>query len=101
MKRYFSVISKSTSEETEEDKSNVDVEEPEANPNIDTIMQSTETPQHESPSLPEVWKVNGISLQSDPALRQRISLFHPDVQDEIRRAYLIKGTFQPKGICIK
>ncbi|CAN1136663.1 Zinc finger MYM-type protein 1 [Linum perenne] len=48
------------------------------------------------PQLAEDWKVSGISLQTDPALRQRISLFHPNVQDEIRRAYLIKGAFQPK-----
>ncbi|CAN0903708.1 hypothetical protein LINGRAHAP2_LOCUS22704, partial [Linum grandiflorum] len=34
--------------------------------------------------------VNEISLQVDPGLRQKISSFHPDLQDQIRRAYLEK-----------
>ncbi|CAN0903709.1 hypothetical protein LINGRAHAP2_LOCUS22704, partial [Linum grandiflorum] len=41
--------------------------------------------------------VNEISLQVDPGLRQKISSFHPDLQDQIRRAYLEKGACQPRG----
>ncbi|CAN0917652.1 hypothetical protein LINGRAHAP2_LOCUS30435 [Linum grandiflorum] len=41
--------------------------------------------------------VNGISLQADPGLRQRLSNFHPDLQDQIRRAYIEKGPCQPRG----
>ncbi|CAN1160559.1 hypothetical protein LINPERHAP1_LOCUS4771, partial [Linum perenne] len=69
MKRFYSMISKTTSAvETDEDEPNLAI------PEID----------ENEPQLSEDWKIGGISLQTDPALRQRISLFHPNVQDEIR-----------------
>ncbi|XP_076960866.1 uncharacterized protein LOC143637336 [Bidens hawaiensis] len=37
------------------------------------------------------------NLPSDPAKRKPISSFHPNQQDEIRRAYLLKGPCQPEG----
>ncbi|CAN0876623.1 hypothetical protein LINGRAHAP2_LOCUS11417, partial [Linum grandiflorum] len=57
MKKYYSVIAKTTIlPETEENESNLGVVEPEVGPNLDSIMQSTDTHQHESPSLYEVRK---------------------------------------------
>ncbi|CAH9138308.1 unnamed protein product [Cuscuta epithymum] len=36
-------------------------------------------------------------LPSDPAKRRKISEYHPNQRDEIRRKYLIKGPCQPRG----
>ena len=35
------------------------------------------------------------NLPSDPGLRQKISSYHPNNHDEIRRYYLTKGPCQP------
>ena len=35
------------------------------------------------------------NLPSDPRLRQKISSYHPNNHDEIRRYYLTKGSCQP------
>ena len=35
------------------------------------------------------------NLPSDPGLQQKISSYHPNNHDEIRRYYLIKGPCQP------
>ena len=35
------------------------------------------------------------NLSSDPGLRQKISSYHPNNHDEIRRHYLTKGPCQP------
>ncbi|CAI0431824.1 unnamed protein product [Linum tenue] len=37
------------------------------------------------------------SLVLDPALRTKISSFHPNVRDQVRRFYLQKGPIQPKS----
>ncbi|CAN1148508.1 hypothetical protein LINPERHAP2_LOCUS16517 [Linum perenne] len=37
------------------------------------------------------------SLEADPGLRQKISSFHPNVQDEVRRGYLQRGSCQPRN----
>ncbi|KAG7594755.1 hypothetical protein ISN45_Aa01g034900 [Arabidopsis thaliana x Arabidopsis arenosa] len=37
------------------------------------------------------------NLPSDPADRKRISEYHPNERDEVRRRYLIKGPYQPRG----
>ncbi|CAL1403229.1 unnamed protein product [Linum trigynum] len=51
---------------------------------------------HESPSAATNQKVDLNSLQADPGLRLPITSFHPNVHDEIRRAYLQKGPCQPR-----
>ena len=35
------------------------------------------------------------NLPLDPGLRQKISSYHPNNHDEIRRHYLTKGPYQP------
>ncbi|XP_077251302.1 uncharacterized protein LOC143890485 [Tasmannia lanceolata] len=40
--------------------------------------------------------VNVVDLPVDPGLRIRISDYHPNARDQIRRAYLQKGPYQPK-----
>jgi len=32
----------------------------------------------------------------DPSLRKQIHLYAPDIQDDVRRAYVLKGPMQPK-----
>ncbi|CAN1340134.1 Zinc finger MYM-type protein 1 [Linum perenne] len=117
MKRYFSRIEKVIStnvEETESDGSKQEkatsaaVKEtesdgskqvstfPPVNAQSSSVNQSREGPPSKSPSLSEEWKINGIPLEVDPGLRQKILIYHPNVQDEIRRAYLLKGPYQPR-----
>lgn len=38
---------------------------------------------------------NPDDIVCDPALRRQINDFHPDVQDQVRRSYLLKGPTQP------
>lgn len=42
-------------------------------------------------------KINAADLPADPGLWPRISNYNPNDQDQIRRAYLQKGPFQPHG----
>ncbi|CAH9102120.1 unnamed protein product [Cuscuta epithymum] len=48
-----------------------------------------------SSSIPK--QVDLDELPSDPAKRRKISEYHPNQRDEIRRKYLIKGPCQPRG----
>ncbi|XP_059627362.1 uncharacterized protein LOC132270180 [Cornus florida] len=41
-------------------------------------------------------EINLEDLAADPGLRTPILNYHPDVRDQIRRAYLLKGPCQPK-----
>ena len=34
---------------------------------------------------------------TDPDLRPRILDYHPNIRDQVRRAYLIKGPYQPRN----
>lgn len=34
-------------------------------------------------------KVNLGNLEADPELRKKITKYHPNIQDEVRRAYLL------------
>jgi len=36
-------------------------------------------------------------LPSDPGDRKHILDYHPNERDEVRRKYLIKGPYQPRG----
>ncbi|XP_039002711.1 zinc finger MYM-type protein 1-like [Hibiscus syriacus] len=65
---------------------------------------SNEVPQRPQPttvsptpmaSIPTTINVN--DLRSDPADRPKITSYHPNQKDEIRRAYWIKGPCQPRG----
>ncbi|CAN1244625.1 Zinc finger MYM-type protein 1 [Linum perenne] len=100
MERYYSKKAKTTHrivEETVEGSTLVASKElPDVLPTLpqsSTAIQAAELHPSKSPSF----VVNGISLQADPGLRQRLSSFHPNIQDEIRRAYIEKGPCQPRG----
>ncbi|CAN1125910.1 Zinc finger MYM-type protein 1 [Linum perenne] len=100
MERYYSKKAKTTQRIVEE--SNLDVSKelpavptliPSQLPQSSIAIQAAELHSSKSPSF----VVSGISLQADPGLRQRLSSFHPNIQDEIRRAYIEKGPCQPRG----
>ena len=44
----------------------------------------------------EFLEVDLKNLPADPGQRSKISAYHPNVRDEIRRAYLLKGPCQPR-----
>nr|XP_043632484.1 uncharacterized protein LOC122603755 [Erigeron canadensis] len=43
------------------------------------------------------FEVDLSDLPWDPADRKRISEYHPNQRDEVRRRYLMRGPFQPRG----
>ncbi|CAN0920277.1 Zinc finger MYM-type protein 1 [Linum grandiflorum] len=98
MKRYFSSIVKTTSPVEKETESIGNKQ-----PTTSSVNQSRQEPQSagehqsKSPSLSDEWKINGVSLQADPGLRQKLSIYNSNVRDEIRRAYLLKGPYQPRA----
>ena len=47
--------------------------------------------------LPSGSNPNLKDLPSDPADRKRISEYHHNERDEVRRKYLTKGPCQPRG----
>src|SRR4051812_24930737 len=57
---------------------------------VDTRSIPQSQPQNE-----ETHVFNPDDIVCDPALRQQINEYHPDVQDQVRRAYLLKGPTQP------
>lgn len=38
-----------------------------------------------------------VHIEADPALRKPIDRFHPNIQSDVRRAYLLRGPTQPIG----
>ncbi|XP_076892021.1 uncharacterized protein LOC143543632 [Bidens hawaiensis] len=52
-------------------------------------------PSTSSPSIRS--KINLDDLPSDPANRPPITSYHPNQIDDVRRAYLVKKAFQPRG----
>lgn len=40
---------------------------------------------------------SNVHIISDPGLRIPIASFHPNIRDDVKRAYLLKGPTQPKG----
>ena len=42
-------------------------------------------------------RIDVSALPSDPGERKPMSQYHPDERDEVRRAYLQKGPFQPRN----
>jgi len=46
-------------------------------------------------SMPREFDLN--DLPSDPSERKKITAYHPNQRDEIRRKYLIRGPCQPRG----
>ncbi|GMP46939.1 hypothetical protein CsSME_00014901 [Camellia sinensis var. sinensis] len=57
-----------------------------------TVVEDS-SPTEETSSKQSHVDVN--NLPSDPGLRQKIYSYHPNNQDEIRRAYLQKGPCRP------
>ena len=41
---------------------------------------------------------NPDDIVADPALRRQIEEYDKNVQDQVRRAYILKGSCQPKGL---
>ena len=37
------------------------------------------------------------NLLTDLGLRSRILVYHPNIRDQVRRAYLLKGPYQPRN----
>ena len=52
-------------------------------------------PQTQEPCGDKRSRVDLNNLSSDPGLRQKISEYHPNDREAIRRAYLQKGPCQP------
>jgi hypothetical protein len=62
------------------------------------LVDTTSIPQPEQQPQPqneEAHVFNPDDIVCDPALRKQISDYHPSVQDQVRRAYLLKGPTQP------
>ncbi|XP_076920779.1 uncharacterized protein LOC143581998 [Bidens hawaiensis] len=59
------------------------------------ISPSSNIPSAPSPSIRS--KINLDDLPSDLADRPPIASYHPNQIDDIRRAYLVKKAFQPRG----
>ncbi|KAI3496070.1 hypothetical protein L1887_38420 [Cichorium endivia] len=65
--------------------------------------ECNETPQPQGPqptsttTTPTSTSINMNDLPSDPGDRPKITSYHPNQRDEIRRAYLIRKACQPKG----
>jgi hypothetical protein len=62
--------------------------------NDDTII-TEKVDGSSSPQSSKRIRVDLNTLKRDPAERQKISSYHPNDRNEIRRAYLMKGPFQP------
>ncbi|MFS7971850.1 putative transcription factor and/or regulators TTF-type(Zn) family [Helianthus anomalus] len=68
--------------------------------NIDNDMQENDDiglniPSASSPSIRNT--IDLANLPSDPSDRPPIASYHPNQIDDIRRAYLVKKAFQPRG----
>ena len=66
-------------------------------------VETVQGVEHQEPSSHEQ-DVEGIKvfnpdvhLVSDPSLRVAIDQFHPDIRDDVRMAYLVKGPTKPYG----
>ena len=53
------------------------------------------SPMQDSSPVQDSFPMQDSSSSSDPGLRQKISSYHPNNHNEIRRHYLIKGPCQP------
>lgn len=74
-----------------------DIEEDDENDNSqeDEPIVSPNIPSASNQSTRNIIDLN--ALPSDPADRPPIVSYHPNQMDEIRRAYLVKKAFQPRG----
>ena len=52
-------------------------------------------PQSNSGNSVPVHEFNPNEIISDPALRKQIEEYDPKIQDQVRRAYILKGPNQP------
>ncbi|XP_022033097.1 zinc finger MYM-type protein 1-like [Helianthus annuus] len=69
-----------------------------ASPNV--VMQENVNigPSSPTTSIPTTRGINDLNdLPSDPYDRPHIASYHPNQIDDIRRAYLVKGAFQPRS----
>ena len=53
------------------------------------------SPMQDLSSVQDSFHMQDSSSSSDPGLRQKISSYHPNNHDKIRRHYLTKGPCQP------
>jgi len=61
----------------------------------DTTVQG-ESAEQEQPNIGRAF--NPDDIVADPALRKQIEEYDKNVQDQVRRAYILKGPCQPKGL---
>ncbi|XP_021828838.1 uncharacterized protein LOC110769211 isoform X3 [Prunus avium] len=63
-----------------------------------TVMESSSPPNEVVNSSKQAClEINLDDLPLDPGLRTRIGDYHPNVRDQVRKAYLQKGPFQPRN----
>ncbi|XP_076959209.1 uncharacterized protein LOC143635209 [Bidens hawaiensis] len=62
---------------------------------VDDLQENEDIGPSSSPSIRS--KINLDDLPSDPADRLPITSYHPNQIDDVRRAYLVKKVFQPRG----
>ena len=62
---------------------------------VDNSSSSTRRVDNSSSKKDRV-KINLADLPSDPGLRPRITNYHPNDRDQVRRAYAQRGACQPK-----
>ncbi|KAL6538265.1 hypothetical protein OROGR_012253 [Orobanche gracilis] len=84
MKRYFSRINVSQPPEP-----------PTSEPSVGQSSRINVSQSSSTPSMPKL--IDLKELPSDPCERKKISDYHPNQRDEIRRTYLIRGPCQPRG----
>jgi hypothetical protein len=78
---------------------------PARHPNVEEPTGLEERP-NEAPGHPEpepdmgnvTSEFDPNEIRSDPALRKQIYEYAPDIQDQVRRAYILKGPSQPTNI---
>ena len=72
-----------------------EVELPHSTKRVDNSYSSTKRVDNSSSKQDQV-EINSADLPSDPGLRSRITDYHPNDRDQVRRAYAQRGACQPK-----
>jgi hypothetical protein len=86
MKKFFPVLSR--------DKASSSASQEPSNTRHPSEPQNEVTPNSANEGI-QVVDYN--LLETDPGLRSPISSYHPNIQDEVRKAYLKKGRYKPSN----
>ncbi|KAK1379763.1 putative transcription factor and/or regulators TTF-type(Zn) family [Heracleum sosnowskyi] len=65
--------------------------------NISLVQESNKSARKVEDDGQKIEQVELSSLIADPGLRISISQYHPNIRDQVRRAYLQKGPCQPNN----